>query len=202
VYKAAYSLREPIIKLGITDYADYQEIQDKLEAKPEIKTEIEKKVRDYPEEFYELLRILRKNPKLVINKFHSEGENESVVNVGHNPGIINIGDRNPLIVVLVVCFLAFAIVALILFTKQSIVFVNQNVNSSLNPQFDENANGRDSNQNGNQLNKLVTNSTNNIKDNGKTPKNFQQSTGGVSKVKKDTMNPNATPAEETLESSK
>jgi len=87
-YEITASLREPIIELGISDYGDYQEIQNKLETNPEIKSEIEAKVRDNEEEFNELLQILMENPKLVINKFHSEG-NEKVINIGTNDGTIN-----------------------------------------------------------------------------------------------------------------
>lgn len=86
-YEITASLREPIIELGISDYTDYQEIQNKLEAKPEIKSEIENKVRDN-DEFKEFQQTLKENPRLVVNTFHSKG-NEKVINIGTNDGNIN-----------------------------------------------------------------------------------------------------------------
>lgn len=87
-YEIATSLREPIIELGITDYSDYQEIQNKLETKPDIKSEIETRVYDNQEEFNEIMQVLKKDSKLAINKFHSEN-NEKVINIGTNHGPID-----------------------------------------------------------------------------------------------------------------
>lgn len=87
-YEIATSLREPIIELGINDYNDYQEIQNKLETNPDVKSDIETRVYDNQEEFNEVMQVLKKDSKLVINKFHSEN-NEKVINIGTNHGNIN-----------------------------------------------------------------------------------------------------------------
>jgi hypothetical protein len=81
-------LREPIIELGIADYTNPDEIQSKLEAKPDTKTMIEQKVREHQATFDEIIRFLRENPKFVVNKFYSEG-NEKVINIETNHGPIN-----------------------------------------------------------------------------------------------------------------
>jgi hypothetical protein len=85
-YEIAISLREPIIELGINDYNDYQEIQNKLEAKPSVKSDIETRVYDNREEFDEIMQILKNDSKLI--NFHSKG-NEKVINIGTNHGPIN-----------------------------------------------------------------------------------------------------------------
>ncbi len=87
-YESFNNLREPIIKLGIADFNNPDEIQKKLESKPEIKASIEQNIRDNQADFDEIIRVLRDNPKLVVNKFHSEG-NEKVINIETNHGPIN-----------------------------------------------------------------------------------------------------------------
>lgn len=87
-YEIAASLREPIIELGIKDYNDHQEIQNKLETNPDVKSEIETRVYDNQEEFKEVIQVLKKSSKIVINNFHSEN-NEKVINIVTNQGNIN-----------------------------------------------------------------------------------------------------------------
>jgi hypothetical protein len=87
-YESFNNLREPIIELGIADYNNPEEIQLKLDAKPDIKASIEQNIRNNQADFDEIIRVLRENPKLVVNKFHSEG-NEKVINIETNHGTIN-----------------------------------------------------------------------------------------------------------------
>jgi hypothetical protein len=87
-YELFNNLRHPIIELGIADYNNPEEMQLKLDAKPDIKASIEQNVRDNQVDFDEIIRVLRENPKLVVNKFHSEG-NEKVINIETNHGTIN-----------------------------------------------------------------------------------------------------------------
>jgi len=86
-YEIESSLREPIIELGINDYNDSEEIQNKLKAKPEIKSEIEKKILDNQEFFNELLKALKETSNPTLTKFHS-GSNQKVINVETNYGSI------------------------------------------------------------------------------------------------------------------
>lgn len=88
VYEITSELREPIIKLGIADFTNPEEIQHKLEAKPEIKASIEEKIRNNQSDFDDIIRVLREDPKLIVNKFHNEG-NEKVINIETNHGLIN-----------------------------------------------------------------------------------------------------------------
>jgi hypothetical protein len=87
-YESFNNLRQPIIELGIADYNNPEEIQLKLDAKPGIKATIEQNVRNNQADFDEIMCVLRENPKLVVNKFHSEG-NEKVINIETNHGEIN-----------------------------------------------------------------------------------------------------------------
>jgi hypothetical protein len=84
-YESLNNLRKPITELGIADYTNPEEIRLKLDA---IKASIEQKVRDNQADFDDIMRMLQENPNLIINKFHSEG-NEKVINIETNHGNIN-----------------------------------------------------------------------------------------------------------------
>lgn len=86
------SLREPIIELRINEADSLEEIQQKFEAKPEIKSSVEEKISENKQGFEQLLKILENNLQLTINKFYNEN-NEKVINIGTNYGEIKLVDN-------------------------------------------------------------------------------------------------------------
>jgi hypothetical protein len=130
------TLHEPIIQLGINDYYNSQEIQQKLEAKPEIKLEIERKIADNQDVFAKLLPILREK----FNNYSKTNKNNANLTISEVKGstiTTNIHQNNEkvftnhlLIIVAIVAIVGIVSISLFAFIQN--VEKSNNQNSSTN----------------------------------------------------------------------
>jgi hypothetical protein len=108
------NLNEDIIKLEI-DKADNNEvIQQKLEAKPEIKANIEQKVLENQDIFAELLKVLKETSKQNVAKVENIGITGSVVTTTIN----QVSNHQPLLIIAGLIIFALSIVGIIALSKQ------------------------------------------------------------------------------------
>jgi hypothetical protein len=130
------SLKPHIIELGLSKNDDNETIQQKLEAKPEIATEIQRNISDNNEGFNELLKFMKENPHKIESKIQIGNVKEnSNVNVSVNQG--NKTQAFVFATLIIALMVIFAIAAMYFFTfsgKTETTIQNSTVNSNVSLQ--------------------------------------------------------------------
>lgn len=132
------TLREPIIQLGINDYSNSQEIQQKLEAKPEIKVEIERKIADNQDVFDELLPVLKEkfNDYSKTNKNNANltirGIKGSTITTNIHQNNEKVSTNHLLIIFAIVAIVGIVGICLFAFIQNVEKSNNQNANTNSN----------------------------------------------------------------------
>lgn len=131
------NLQEPIVQLGINDYFNPREIQQKLEAKPEVKEEIERNIAVNQEAFDRFLPILRKKFKSY-SQTNKNNANLNVSKINRSTITNNIHQSNEqasinyiLIIVAIVAIVAIVSIFIFAFKQKSEKLNNQPANTNL-----------------------------------------------------------------------
>lgn len=130
------SLKPHIIELGLSKNDDNETIQQKLEAKPEIATEIQRNISDNNEGFNELLKFMKENSHKIKSIIQiGNVKDNSNVNVSVNQG--NKTQAPILIFAIIALIVILLIAAMYFFTfsgKTETTIQNSTVNSNVSLQ--------------------------------------------------------------------